>query len=189
MVTTRRSGVVFSCLCLLATTGWAAAASPSLIATPPQPQWSDLKVQQKIVLAALSDDWDSLEYYRQKKWLRIVARFPSMTPEEQFRIQGQMQMWGKLTPEQRQLAREKFKTTNRLPTEERQAFKKKWQEYSSLPPEEKEKFKQQSANKPVPKPGLPAAAVVPAPLAIPASRQMAVETTDPGASTPTTARR
>jgi len=150
------------------TTGWAESSSPSLIATPPQPKWSELTVQQKIVLAPLSDDWDSLEYYRQKKWLGIAARYPVMTPEEQRRIQVQMQAWGKLTPEQRQLARENFKTAKQLPVEKKQELKQKWEEYSSLPEDEKEKLKQQAASKPVPKPGRPAATVplLPAPAAM-----------------------
>lgn len=151
MVKTRLLAIIFSCV--VVTTGWAETPSPSLIATPPQPMWSELTVKQKIVLAPLSDDWDSMEYFRQKKWLGIAARFHEMTPEEQRRIQGQMQAWGKLTPEQRQLARENFKTANQLPVEKKQELKQKWEEYSSLPEDEKEKLKQQAASKPAPKPG------------------------------------
>jgi hypothetical protein len=170
MVKARLLAIIFCCS--LASTGWAETPSPSLIATPPQPKWSDLTVQQKIVLAPLSDDWDSMEYFRQKKWLVIAARFPEMTPEDQRRIQGQMQAWGKLTPEQRELARENFKTANQLPVEKKQELKQKWEEYSSLPEDEKEKLKQQAASKPVPKPGrrgtaplLPAAAAMANPVA------------------------
>ena len=54
---------------------WCATPSPSLIATPPQPKWTELTVQQRVVLAPLSDEWDSMEYYRQKKWLGIALRF------------------------------------------------------------------------------------------------------------------
>ncbi len=166
MVKTRLVAIIFSCV--VVTTGWAETPSPSLIATPSQPMWSELTVKQKIVLAPLSDDWDSMEYFRQKKWLGIAVRFPEMTPEEQRRIQGQMQAWGKLTPEQRQLARENFKTANQLPAEKKQELRKKWEEYSSLPEDEKEKLKQQAASKPVPKPGLPAATapMLPAPAAM-----------------------
>ncbi|WP_301100357.1 DUF3106 domain-containing protein [Propionivibrio sp.] len=159
MAKTRFVAVIFSCV--LATSGWAETSSPSLVVTPPQPKWSELTVQQKIVLAPLADDWDSLEYFRQKKWLGIVARFPTMTAEEQRRIQGQMQGWGKLSPEKRQLARENFKTANQLPAEKKQELKQKWEEYSNLPEDEKEKLKQQAANKPVLKPGRP---TTPAPL-------------------------
>jgi len=136
--------------------GWTATSGPSLVATTPQPMWSELTIQQKIILAPLSDDWDSMESYRQKKWLGIAERFSAMAPDEQRRVQGQMQEWGKLTPEQRQLARENFKTINQLPAEKKQELKQKWEEYSSLPEEEKDKLKQQAA-KPVSKPGLPTA--------------------------------
>lgn len=130
--------------CSIATSGWAATPSPSLIATPPQPKWSELSVEQKIVLAPLSDDWDSLEYYRQKIWIGIISRFPTMTPQEQQRIQVQMQEWGKLSPELRQLARENFKTASQLPLAKKQELKQKWAEYSSLPEDEKQKLKLQA---------------------------------------------
>ena len=146
----------------LSLTAWAATPSPSLVATTPQPMWSELSIPQKIILAPLSDDWDSMESYRQKKWLVIISRFSAMTPDEQRRVQGQMQEWGKLTSEQRQLARENFKTVNQLPADKRLELKQKWEEYSNLPEEEKEKLKQQAASKPVAKPGLPV--IAPAPL-------------------------
>ncbi|MBS1229424.1 MAG: hypothetical protein H6R17_2701 [Proteobacteria bacterium] len=162
MAKTRLAAIVFCCL--LSTAGWAETTSPSLVVTPPQPKWSDLTVQQKILLAPLADDWDSLEYFRQKKWLGMVARFSTMTPEEQRRIQTQMQEWGKLTPAQRELARENFKAASQLSSEEKQEFKKKWEEYVNLPDDEKEKFKQQAVSKPAPKPSRPAPPITAAPL-------------------------
>ena len=148
MVESRLAGIIL--LCLLSGSGWAATPSPTLIVTPPQPKWSELTVPQKIILAPLADDWDSFEYYRQKQWLGITARFPTMSSGEQSRIQKQMQEWGKLTPAQRQKARENFLSTTQLPTEKKRELKQKWEEYSSLPPEEKEKFKQQAKAKPTP---------------------------------------
>jgi hypothetical protein len=130
----------------LAVTSWADVLSPSAIATPAQPQWSELTVEQKTILAPLSYDWDGMDYARQKKWLGITRRFYSMTADEQRRVQVQMQDWGKLTPEQRRLARENFITANKLPVEEKkQELRLKWQEYSSLPDEEKERLKRQQA--------------------------------------------
>ena len=186
MAKARLVGIIFCCL--VATTGWAVTPSPSLIATPPQPAWRELTVQQKIVLAPLSDDWDSLEYYRQKKWLNIVAHFQAMSAAEQTRVQAQMQEWGKLTSAQRQEAREKFKTASRLPAEKRKELKQKWEEYLNLPEEEREKLKQQVDSKPVPKPGRPAAAPAlsaPAVLAVPSPSPAlpAMETAQPGATT------
>jgi hypothetical protein len=165
MVKKRLAAVIFSSL--LAVTGWAATPNPSVIATPPQPNWMSLTVDQKVVLAPLAGDWDAMEHYRRKKWIGIAVRFPTMSAEEQRRVQGQMQEWGKLTPEQRRLAREKFQVMNQLPAEKKQELKQKWEEYSSLPEEEKEKHKlqgQQNASKPVPKPGRPLT-TAPAPAA------------------------
>lgn len=148
---------------LMAATGWGAdIPGPSAIVTPPQPQWTELTTEQKTILAPLSDDWDAMEYYRQKKWLVLTRRFATMTPEEQRRIQVQMQDWGKLTPEERNLARENFKTTNKLPIEKKQELRQKWEEYSSLPEEEKERLKHQAIGKPVPRPGKVSSAAPPA---------------------------
>lgn len=138
---------------LIVPTAWADMPSPSAIVTPPQPQWTELTVEQRVILAPLADGWDALEYNRQKKWLGITRVFPTLTPEEQRRMQVQMQEWAKLTPEQRRQAREQFLTTNKLPPEKKQELKQKWEEYSSLPEEEKERLKQQAAAKPLPKPG------------------------------------
>lgn len=138
-------GVILSSF--IAFTAWADVPGPSAIVTPPQPQWSELTVEQKAILAPLSYDWDGMDYARQKKWLGITRRFHSMTADEQRRVQVQMQDWGKLTPEQRRLARENFITANRLPVEKKQELRLKWQEYSSLPDEEKEKLKRQAANR------------------------------------------
>jgi len=119
-------------------------AGTAALVTPAQPQWSELTIEQRVILAPLSGDWDAMEFHRQKKWLGITRRFASMTPEEQRRIQAQMQEWGKLTPEQRRLARENFKNANKLPIEKKEALRQKWQEYSSLPAEEKERLKEQA---------------------------------------------
>ncbi len=145
----------------LAFPGWAAPSNPALMATPPQPKWSDLTVPQKIVLAPLSDDWDSMENYRQKKWLSIAARFSEMAAEEQRRVQLQMQSWDKLSPEERRTARENFKTASKLPSEKKQQLKQMWEEYSSLPDSEKEKLKQLAESQMAAKPARPASSPPP----------------------------
>lgn len=146
----------------------AAPSNPALMATPPQPKWSELTVPQKIVLAPLSDDWDAMENYRQKKWLSIAARFSEMAPEEKRRIQVQMQSWDKLSPEERQTARENFKTASKLPTEKKQQLKQMWEEYSSLPDAEKEKLKQMAESQTTAKPTRPAPLPLTAPVPTPA---------------------
>lgn len=187
MVKKRLVAVILSSL--LTVTGWAATPNPSIIATPPQPKWKELTVQQKTVLAPLGGDWDAMEYYRRKKWLGIAVRFPAMTPDEQRRVQGQMQEWAKLTPEQRRLAREKFQTVNQLPTEKKQELKQKWEEYSNLPEEEKEKHKQQAIIKPIAKPGrtVAAGAAPSSPAATPGSGITAPAFSAPSNATSTAA--
>ena len=60
----------------LATTGWAATPSPSLIVTPEQPKWSELTVQQKTILAPLSDDWIRLNTIGRRSGWESRAAFP-----------------------------------------------------------------------------------------------------------------
>ena len=142
----------------------AAPASPALIATPAQPMWSELATSQKIVLAPLSDNWDSMESHDQKKWLNIVVRFYELSTAEHRRVQSQMQEWGRLSPEERRVARENFKTASQLPAKKKEELKQKWEEYSSLPEAEKEKLKKQAKTAAI-KPALPIAQ--PAPLPAP----------------------
>ena len=156
---------------LLSIPAWATPTS-AVIATPPQPQWNELTVEQKTILSPLGHDWDAMEYYRRKKWLGIAQHFPKMSPEEQQRTQDRMREWARLTPEQRTAAREKFRTLNQLSPGKKQEVKEKWEAYTNLPEEEKQKLKQQAMSSPVAKPGKapvakPAAvsASVPAPAA------------------------
>ena len=171
----KKHWVAIILISLLASSSWAATPVPSLMATPPQPAWSELSVPQKIILAPLSDDWDSLESYRQKKWLGIAERFASMSPLEQRRIQSQMQVWGKLTPEQRELARKNFLTAKQLPEEEKQALRQKWREYSNLSPEEKIALISTPANTSFPqRPAPPAGVVPPSPAGLNSDRKTAL---------------
>lgn len=175
----------------LTISGWAATPSPAVIATPPQPKWTELTVQQKTILSPLSSEWDAMEAYRRKKWLGIALRFSAMTPDGQRRVQGQMQEWTKLTPEQRQQAREKFQTVNQLPTEKKVELKQKWEEYSNLPEDERLKLKQQAAVKALPKSGHSATAgaqaMAPAvetvPNSSPAPTEESIKPAQPAANT------
>ena len=170
---------------LVAATGWADVLSPSAIATPAQPQWSELTVEQKVVLAPLGYDWDAMDYPRRKKWLGITRRFFTMMPEEQRRIQGQMQNWGQLTPEQRRVARENFLAANKLPVDKKQELRQKWEEYSSLPEEEKERLKQEAARMPAakagPASGAPGTLKASPPPLLPPGGHPPAPTTTPGA--------
>lgn len=112
--------------------GTGALAAPSatgVVATPPQPSWMMLSLEQKIALSPLGNEWDNLDNAQRKKWLYIAERFKQMPPAERERLQDKMRDWALLTPQQRLAAREKFKEFNELPPEKKEAVKQKWQEY------------------------------------------------------------
>lgn len=123
----------------------AQAPTTVIIGTPPQPGWSLLSTQQKIILAPLVGDWDQMENIRRKKWLGIAERFPKMTPEEQARVQERMREWVALTPAQRAKVRDSYKEFNQLDADKKLAVKKKWEAYSNLSEEEKVRARQPKA--------------------------------------------
>ena len=94
-----------------------------------QPDWAQLNSEQQQILAPLANDWNTLGERRRKKWLLLAKRYPKMKPEEQQRLQTQMQDWAKLTPQQRAIARENYKKLAKQPPEKREAVKQKWHEY------------------------------------------------------------
>ena len=118
----------------------------AILGTPPQPGWSLLSTQQKIILAPLAGDWDQMENIRRKKWLGIAERFPKMTGDEQARVQERMREWASLTPAQRAKVRDSYKEFNQLDTEKKLAVKKKWEAYSNLSEEEKIRVRQLRAS-------------------------------------------
>jgi len=114
------------CFCVAA---MAAPSTTGIVATPPQPSWAMLSLDQKIALSPLGNEWDGLDNVQRKKWLYIAERYKRMTPAERERLQDRMRDWALLTPQQRLAAREKFKEFNELPPEEKETVKQKWQEY------------------------------------------------------------
>lgn len=122
----------------------AIAAEPPttvVIGTPPQPAWQQLSAQQKLTLAPLAKDWDSMENLRKRKWLGIAERFPAMTAEQQQRMQQRMREWAALTPDQRSKVRDTYKDFAQLPPEQKRVIKEKWEAYSNLPADEKQRVR------------------------------------------------
>jgi hypothetical protein len=124
---------------ILALCGSSHAQTPTtaIIGTPPQPGWSLLSTQQKIILAPLASEWDAMDNLRRKKWLGIADRFPKMNPDERDRVQRRMHEWAALSPEQRARVRDSYKEFNQLAPEKKRALKKKWETFSNLTEEEK----------------------------------------------------
>ncbi|AOJ69490.1 MULTISPECIES: DUF3106 domain-containing protein [Burkholderia] len=121
----------------------ASAASALSTDFPPLPpssplSWARLTPQQHVALAPFANQWDSFSDERKRKWLKIAARFPKMSPEAQKRLQERMTEWVRMTPEQRRVARENYLVSKDLLSA--QAREKAWTAYQQLSPEQKEKL-------------------------------------------------
>lgn len=140
---------------ILAVALWLASPLGHAVIVPPplsQPSWTELDAEQKRVLAPLSTEWDKMNGFHRKKWLGIVQRYRSLSPDEQTRMQRRMTDWAKLTPEERKRARENYKLLQKDPPEKKEAVKLKWQEYKELPESEKSRLKAEATQKPTPRP-------------------------------------
>ncbi len=152
---------------LLALSAPLLAASPELV----PPQWAALSAQDREALAPLADEWDKLEDFRRRKWLGIAERYPRMSAEEQQRLHVRMKQWTGLTPAQRRQARERYRNVQNLHPEAREALKQQWFEYATLP--EEERMRLIDAARPRRAERIPSAKP-PAPLSLPATRQIPV---------------
>ena len=125
------------------------------------PDWPQLNAEQQKILAPLKDDWSNIEGPRRQKWLEIAKRYPSMTPEQQNRLQSRMKHWASLSHDERAQARDRYKQLKQLPPEKRAEVNRKWQEYQNLPEEQKENLRKthpQPAKPQTPGAGKPQAA-------------------------------
>ena len=112
-----------------------------------------------------------MDGFPRKKWLGIAQRYPSLSPDEQARMQRRMTEWAKLTPDERKHAREKYRSLQKASPEKKEAVKLKWKEYKELPESEKNRLKAEAARKPTPRPtpSKPAAAAKPPASNVPLS--------------------
>ncbi|AJX17901.1 DUF3106 domain-containing protein [Burkholderia ubonensis] len=99
--------------------------------------WARLTPAQHAALAPFADQWDSFSDARKRKWLKIAARYPKMTPDAQKRLQERMAEWVRMTPEQRRVARENYQTAKDLSA---QARERAWKAYQQLPEEQKQRL-------------------------------------------------
>ncbi len=132
---------------LIAATPTLGQTAPLTQATPKpgseaKPRWSDLSAAQRQVLKPLERQWQSIDAERKQKWLAIAAKYPSMLPQEQERVQERMADWAKLSPEQRGVTRQQFQTAKRAAPQDRPA---QWEAYQALPPEQKRRLADQAA--------------------------------------------
>ena len=132
------------CVGLLGNSAFAGTGLPEFT----QPAWKDLGAGQQAILAPLAKEWDAMEPFRRKKWLGIAARYESLSPDEQARLQDRMHEWAMLAPEERKLAREKYKKLKNVKPEQRESLRQNWEDYKSLPAEEKQRLKDKAVRRP-----------------------------------------
>ncbi|ACR29687.1 DUF3106 domain-containing protein [Burkholderia glumae] len=96
--------------------------------------WARLTPPQRVALAPFEHLWDGFSEARRRKWLKIAARFPKMSADEQKRLHERMTQWAEMTPEQRRVARENYQVSKDLTA---QARERAWKDYQKLSPEQK----------------------------------------------------
>lgn len=138
-----------------------APATSSLPARPPAtktvvaqsvagPSWTELSPVQQEILKPLATNWNVLSQGHKRKWLQMAKSYPSLSVEEQVKMQGRMKEWVALSPQQRAQARLNFAKTKELSKELTAEEKKaKWEAYQALSDEEKRKLAAKAPPKPV----------------------------------------
>lgn len=115
-------------------------ARPSPVAQA-KPHWQDLSPAQRQILLPLEREWPGIDAERKQKWLAIAAKYSSMLPQEQARVQERMADWARLSPAQRGLARQQFQNAKRVAPQDRPA---QWEAYQALPAEQKRQLANQA---------------------------------------------
>ncbi|MDE1182750.1 DUF3106 domain-containing protein [Paraburkholderia sp.] len=110
---------------------------PSLPSNTDPLSWARLSVAEHAALAPFETQWDAFSAERKRKWMKIAARYPKMSPEAQKRLHERMAEWVRMTPDQRRVARENYQVSKELPREARQNA---WKAYQELSPEQKERL-------------------------------------------------
>ena len=100
-------------------------------------QWSRLSARDQVILAPLQEDWAELSTDQRLKWLDLSMRFPSLAPDEQFRVQERMAQWARLSSAERGAARLNFQELRQISQKERL---EQWEAYQGLNPDEKKEL-------------------------------------------------
>ena len=111
-------------------------------AESPGSAWAKLTPEQKSILAPLQPEWDNLDAERRKHWIGLAARYPTLPPDRQQRVQQRIHEWASLTPEQRAQAIERYKRMKQLPPEKHDQLHQRWREYQDLPEEQRQKLRE-----------------------------------------------
>jgi len=104
--------------------------------------WTNLNDDQRLILAPLEEDWSSLTMARQKKWVDVANRYPSMSDDDKSTLQSRMSEWAGLSTKQRQRARDNYLRILNISPEKKAAA---WESYQQLSNEDKKLLAQKRA--------------------------------------------
>ena len=104
--------------------------------------WAVLNEDQSLVLAPLEEDWSSLTTTRQKKWVEVANRYPSMSDTDKSTLQSRMSEWAGMSTKQRQRARDNYLRILNISPEKKAAA---WESYQQLSAEDKKLLAQKRA--------------------------------------------
>jgi hypothetical protein len=91
--------------------------------------WAQLSEQQRMVLAPLKSEWDTLRPWQREKMLDIAHQYPKMDAQKQQRVQKQLVKWSRMTPYERENARKRYQQFQSLTPEKKEALRKQWKEH------------------------------------------------------------
>lgn len=91
--------------------------------------WAQLTDQQRLVLAPLKSEWDTLRPWQREKMLDIAHQYPKMDAQKQQRVQKQLVKWSRMTPYERENARKRYQQFQSLSPEKKEVLRKQWKEH------------------------------------------------------------
>lgn len=91
--------------------------------------WVQLTDQQRLVLAPLKGEWDTLRPWQREKMLDIAHQYPKMDVQKQQRVQKQLVKWSRMTPYERENARKRYQQFQSLSPEKKEVLRKQWKEH------------------------------------------------------------
>ena len=122
----RQAARLIACV-LLTALAWAAAAQPSAERQrTPQTPWSALAPEERRILGPISDSWDAMPGYQQKRLISSARRYPSLQPIQKERFDTRIRDWATMSPEQRRAAREAYQGLRKLPPERQHELRERW---------------------------------------------------------------
>jgi hypothetical protein len=91
--------------------------------------WTQLSVQQQMILAPLEREWAKLPDDQRQRLVGAASGYPEMDRSQQERFSSRLLQWSRLSLAQRNLARTKFKEWQALPPREREKVERRWHQW------------------------------------------------------------